>query len=359
MALCKELGLGRAADKAKDVAQQNVLMGYIVTTWPEVSVSLPERKVAKIRAVANDILARGKAVPARLAMRLMGCVNHAAVAISGAEVYSAEVVRTLRGLSVEDVFHPSAAFVEDLRFFREEAARWNGVEVVAVEPSFPRGLHAASDAAGAGALSVALFGVVFVWDTPLELVGAMIQLKELLAAVMMDVMLAALMGQCWDVREGTSGRETRVLVSGCINNQNCLAWFTKGRAGSELGNRLLRLHWRAMMSRRMRVQHEYVASEDNMLADAGSRRDRDLLSRGLEVYINSLPRNRPDWWPDWAPFPPRRDRGFVEAGSVEGLRVLGERLCRFDASQEDGGVGEVEGLLQELERSALDALAAK
>jgi hypothetical protein len=246
-----------------------------------------------------------------------------------------------------------------LRFFLEEAARWNGVEVVAVEPSFPRGLHAASDAAGAGALSVALFGVVFVWDTPPELVGAMIQLKELLAAVMMDVMLAALMGQCWDVREGTSGRETRVLVSGCIDNQNCLAWFTKGRAGSELGNRLLRLHWRAMMSRRMRVQHEYVASEDNMLADAGSRRDRDLLSRGLEVYINSLPRNRPDWWPDWAPFPPRRDRGFVEAGSVEGLGVLGERLCRFDASQEDGGVGEVEGLLQELERSALDALAAK
>jgi hypothetical protein len=33
-----------------------------VTTWPEVSVSLPERKVAKIRAVANDILARGGGV---------------------------------------------------------------------------------------------------------------------------------------------------------------------------------------------------------------------------------------------------------------------------------------------------------
>ena len=79
VALCKELGLGRAADKAKDVAQQNVLMGYIVTTWPEVSVSLPERQVAKIRAVANDILARGKAVPVCLAMCLMGCVNHAAV----------------------------------------------------------------------------------------------------------------------------------------------------------------------------------------------------------------------------------------------------------------------------------------
>ena len=198
------------------------------------------------------------------------------------------------------------------------------------------------------------------WDTPLELEGAMLQFKELLAAVMMDVMLAALVGQPWDAREGgTSGQETRVLVSGRIDNQNCLAWFAKGRAGSELGNKLLRFHWRAMMSRRMRVQHEYVASEDNMLADAGSRRDRDLLSRGLEVYINSLPRNRPDWWPDWAPFPPRRDRGFVEAGSVEGLGVLGERLCRFDASQEDGGVGEVEGLLQELERSALDALAAK
>ena len=73
-----------------------------------------------------------------------------------------EVVRTLRGLGVDGVFHPSAAFLEDLRFFREEAARWNGVEVVAVDPSFPRGLHAASDAAGAGALSVALFGVVFV-----------------------------------------------------------------------------------------------------------------------------------------------------------------------------------------------------
>ena len=159
----------------------------------------------------------------------MGCVNHAAVAIAGAEVYSAEVVRTLRGLSVDGVFHPSAAFLEDLRFFREEAARWNGVEVVAVDPSFPRGLHAASDAAGAGALAVALFGVVVVWDTPLELEGAMIQVKELLAAVMMDVMLAALMGQRWDARKGTSGRETRVLVSSCIDNQNCLAWFAKGR----------------------------------------------------------------------------------------------------------------------------------
>jgi len=187
----------------------------------------------------------------------------------------------------------------------------------------------------------------------------MIQVKELLAAVMMDVMLAALMGQRWDARKGTSGRETRVLVSSCIDNQNCLAWFAKGRAGSELGNRLLRFHWRAMMSRRMRVQHEYVASEDNMLADAGSRRDRELLSRGLEVYINSLPCDRPDWWPDWAPFPPRRDRGFVEAGSIEGLGVLGERLCRFNASQEDGGVGEMEGVLQELERAVRNALEAK
>jgi hypothetical protein len=360
VALCDELGVKRAADKAKDVAQENVLMGYIVKTWPNVSVSLPGRKLAKIWAVANDILARGWAVPARLAMRLMGCVNHAAVAIAGAEVYSAEVVRTLRGLKVDSVFHPSVAFVEDLRFFREEAARWNGVEVVAVEPSFPRGLHAASDAAGAGALAVALFGVVFVWNTPLELEGAMIQLKELLAAVMMDVMLAALMGQCQDAREGgTSGWETRVLVSGRIDNQNCLAWFAKGRTGSELGNRLLRFHWRAMMSRRMRVQHEYVASGDNMLADAGSRRDRDLLSRGLEVYINSLPRDRPDWWPGWAPFPPQRDRGFVEAGHVNGLGVLGERICGFDASQEDGGVGQVEGVLHELERAACNAMAAQ
>ena len=101
----------------------------------------------------------------------------------------------------------------------------------------------------------------------------MIQLKELLAAVMMDVMLAALMGQRRDSREGgTSGQETRVLVSGRIDNQNCLAWFAKGRAGSELGNRLLRFHWWAMMSR-VRVQHEL------------------------------------DWWPGWAPFLPLRDRG--------------------------------------------------
>ena len=195
-------------------------------------------------------------------------------------MYSAEVVRTLRGLGVDGVFYPSATFLEDLRFFREEAARWNGVEVVAVDPSFPRGLHAASDAAGAGALSVALFGVVFVWDTPLELEGAMIQVKELLAAVM-DVMTAALMGQRWDARKGTSGRETRVLVSSCIDNQNCLAWFAKGRAGSELGNRLLRFHWRAMTSQRMRVQHEYVVSEDNMLADAGSQRGSRAALAGV------------------------------------------------------------------------------
>ena len=60
VALCDELGVKRAADKAKDVAQENVLMGYIVKTWPGVSVALPERKLAKIQAVANDILARGR-----------------------------------------------------------------------------------------------------------------------------------------------------------------------------------------------------------------------------------------------------------------------------------------------------------
>jgi hypothetical protein len=137
----------------------------------------------------------------------------------------AKVVQPERGQRVS----PSATFLEDLCFFRAEAVRWNGVEVLAEEPSFPRGLHAASDAAGAGALSVALFGGVFVWDTPLELEGAMLQFKELLAAVMMDVMLAALVGQPWDAREGgTSGQETRVLVSGRIDNQNCLAWFAKG-----------------------------------------------------------------------------------------------------------------------------------
>lgn len=357
--LCKELDVGRAPDKAKNVAQKNVLMGYEVNTSSVVSISLPAKKLEKIRAVVNDILARGSKVPAKLAMRLLGCVNHATVAIDGARVFSAEVVRSLRGLDVSSVFHPSPGFIQDLHFFRVEAERWNGREVMGVDPSFPRGLHAASDAAGEGALAVALFGVVFVFDTPRELEGSMIQLKELLAAVMMDVMLAAMMGQPWDEREGSSGRETCVLALSRIDNQNCVAWFANGRTGNDLGNKLLRFHWRVMMRRRMRVQHEYVATGDNMLADAGSRRDCALLARGLDVYINSLPRDRPAWWPQWAPFPPRRDRGFVEAGSVEGLRVLGECICGFDAGQEDGGVDQVERVLRSVERATHNAMGAE
>lgn len=360
--ICDELGVEWARDKTKPVAQSNVLMGYIVSTVPVVSVAIEERKLAKLRAVVAEVLRCQRTVPFVLLQKLMGCVEHMALGISGARPFSAEILRHMRGAphvgAARALVPVPSSWHSDLRFFAEEADRWNGVEEPSVGLAFPPlDEHATCDAAGEGCLAVAVFGVVIAWPMD-RLAGEAIQLKELVAAVMLQIILASLMGQPAKARaNGAPGHETRVWVPFRSDNTNVLSWLFKGRTTSELGNRLMRQLWRVLVRTRMRFESSYIKSADNGLADAGSRLDAARWATAHARFCDSLPSDRPAWWPAWADFPPV-GQGIVDGARCAQLGTLPQRLCAWDAGEELSGVEQVDELLHDVGTATRALLAA-
>ena len=85
---------------------------------------------------------------------------------------------------------------------------------------------------------------------------------------------------------------------------------------------------RAMIVQNIREHHEPIASEDNVLADAGTHLNEPKRALGLAAYLSFLSNSnvgRPKWWPEGFPYPPRAtsfDR--IDAGSPLGL--LAQRI---------------------------------
>lgn len=352
------LGLNHTPEKSKPPSQKNMMLGFIVETSPEVCITVPERKLRKIRAIIRHVRT-SPTVAARMLQSLAGCIEHVATGIHGARTFSQGILElhrlsASRGLKFVRL---SEEAQQDLDFFLEEADGWNGIEVPSRTFAFPPDQeHASSDAMGAGGIAIALWGVVFVWNVN-QLGDTIIQHGEMVAAVILDIALAAILGQPPGMRRGEGrGRETRVGTR--IDNTNVEGWLKKGRATGELPHRLLRQRCRVLVRARVRAQPTYIESKKNCLADAGSRSDFEALKTAFASYANTLPREKPEWWPRAGAYPPTEVK-IVHADRCATLGLLPRRLCGWDGKQELRGVAQVDELLRSVGLAIRRALEAE
>ncbi len=208
--------------------------------------------------------------------------------------------------------YPSASLRTDLVFFSDLAESMGQQLIVPNSIDIPRG-HMEKDAATGtsteqGYIAVHICGHVLVFDPPGRL-AFQIAMQELIAATLSSFCCAAL----WP----------NLQIATTDDNANCIAWLDLGHADRLEHNYMLRMRACAMMVSNIREHHEPIASEENVLADAGTHLNEAKRFLSFMTYLSFLSNahhGRPEWWPDRFPYPPRAT-GFdcIDVGSLLGI----------------------------------------
>jgi hypothetical protein len=89
------------------------------------------------------------------------------------------------------------------------------------------------------------------------------------------------------------------------------------------------------MASNIREDHEPIASEDNVLADAGTHVNEPKRALGFKAYLDFLSHtfvSRPNWWPEGFLYPPRAS-GFDRIDPSSTLGILGERISPTNSEE--------------------------
>ncbi len=347
---CTELGV--AWSPGKDQFGQRIkALGLYVSTVPEVTITVPLEKLAKIRLVLQHARNIGFITRGELESTL-GMINHVKVGVQNAAPFAADLWDLLVTMPADEPWRPVRIpqFVHDaLVFWSDYTMSWNGVVVRDKQVTMPSG-HIRSDAAGdaqhaKGKGAVAVLGAVWWFDCE-EQHG--IAEREMLAAITADICAAALCPNT-GVNAALCAAETEA------DNQVVLRWLEKGRAkGHPVLNRALRTRGQVLAQADMSVAKTYVRSEENDLADAGSHGDPLAYRHAFDRYVLTLPRDRPGWWPDRCRYPPRPH--FTFAG---GQSTIGALVASLGSDNGEGlpvGHDQVADLLQRVQDALLQLL---
>ncbi len=293
-------------------------LGFNIESFPQVVLIIPETKLTDIRFEARRARTE-KSISKQDLESLYGKVAGVAAALNGALPFASDLLSLIvecNRSGAERAF-PSASLRHDLIFFSDLADAMARRIIIANTVHVPLG-HVEKDAATGssrepGFISVHLCGRVMVFHPPGRLVYQ-IATQELMAATLSSFCCAAL----WP----------NLQIATTDDNANCISWLDSGHAGRPERNYMLRMRARAMMVSNIREHHEPIASEDNVLADAGTHLNEPKRALGFAAYLSFLSNSnngRPEWWPEGFPYPPRAT-GFdcINAGSPLGL--LAERI---------------------------------
>jgi hypothetical protein len=343
---CEVLDVPIAHDKDEGPSQRIGALGLIAdTSGTQVIVECPPDKLAKIRAIAARTLG-SRQITARSLKTLVGKIGYVAVAICGARVFSAELLRWLRevnqaGSDNQDLVTVPGWVHHDLRFWSVFVNDWNGRVAVPQPCGVPDGQCIASDASCSAlerTLAISWFGVVFYFEgLPAAATGDIMWLEHYAHAVL-GVWCAALFG------------DTRVscVVSQATDNVASQSWFNKGRSIRERENGVGRFLGRILATVNTTLKSVRLSTDKNALADSGTRkalREGGAYHQAFQNFItNELPRSRPDWWPRDYRFPPSPQLARVSRGSV--LWSAAEAVGATDDEQSQFSVEQMAGLLQ-------------
>ncbi len=297
-------------------------LGFNIESFPQVVLIIPETKLADIRFEARRARTE-KSIFRQDLESLYGKVAGVAAALNGALPFASDLLSLIvecNRSGAERAF-PSASLRHDLVFFSDLADAMARRIIVANTVHIPVG-HVEKDAATGsfgepGFISVHLCGHVMVFQPPGRSLYQ-IATQELMAATLSSYCCAAL----WP----------NLQIATTDDNANCISWLDSGHAGRPERNYMLRMRARAMMVSNIREHHEPIASEDNILADAGTHLNEPKRALGFAAYLSFLSNSdtdRPEWWPDGFPFPPRA-ASFDRIHPNSPLGILAERISFAD-----------------------------
>ena len=343
---CEVLDVPIAHDKDEGPSQRIGALGLIVdTSGGQVVVECPPDKLEKIRVIAARTLASLE-ITARSLKTLVGKIGYVAVAICGARVFSAELLRWLRevnraGGDNQDLVEVPAWVHHDLRFWAVFVKDWNGRVAVPQPCGVPDGQCIASDASCSDlerTLAISWFGVVFYFEgLPAAATGDIMWLEHYAHAVL-GVWCAAQFGD----------ERVTCVVSQATDNVASQSWFNKGRSIRERENGVGRFLGRILATVNTTLKSVRLDTKANALADSGTRRilrDSGAYHRAYANFVtNELPSSRPDWWPRGYCFPPKPQLTRVARGSV--LWRCAEAVGAGDGEQSKFGVEQMASMLQ-------------
>ena len=320
------------------------LLGMTIDTRNGVViVSCPADKLDKIRAIVAKAREEGE-LTRRLIDRLVGKIGSVAVGVRGARWFSASLFRWRGELAAAGIGNDGEPvglpdeLKDDLEFWEIFVKQWNGRERMPQPCGVPVEYQCvASDASGDGdrTLAIAWFGKVWWWRSEGAAVEEDIAWLEFLAHAVLHMCCAAVF--------------PKQSVEALIDNTAAQAWFTKGRSKRVRENGVGRRMDRALAVAGTRVVVGRVASEENVLADSGTRealRAGGAYQRGIVAFWTHLPVDRPAWWP--AGYEYGGPGALSEAHRGEAIRDTEEYLRTGVAPQSGDGVEALECLLQRL-----------
>jgi hypothetical protein len=347
--VCDELNVEVAPDKSVHASQRLLGLGMIVDTSGEnVTIECPTLKLEKIRVLARRALSEGGLTVKRI-RRLVGKIQSVAVAIRGARRFSADLFVWLREVNRNGDLPETLVVVpswvrHDLTFFADWVDRWNGKAVLPARLE-ARDAHPqcfSSDAAGAdGELAICWFGAVVYFS--LADIGAEngdIAWREFVAQCVLRACMAAFLATLPDKMR---------RAQAAIDNTNAQVWFEKERTPRTRENAVARRLGGFEITCGCTIDPVRLPSKQNALSDCGTR--QELRGEPYRVahttYINSLPSERPKWWPyQDARYPPLPYcRRAARGGAIE---AAGRSLCQGHNAESPDLLEQVDSLCERL-----------
>lgn len=251
--LLYDLGLPEAPDKVQRPSTKVTWLGVVINS-EKMSISVPEDKLREVRSCVTAAL-KLKSMSKKHLQSIIGKLIHIAKCIKPARLFVSRLLEALRGMKKKFI-KVSPDMKQDLLWFSEFSAQWNGVGLINTStPSMDLFVDASGSGIGATDGRTAYGGQISPARDP---AGNISELEAVNLVVALQTFLS----------ENDRGRHIRVFCDNMATVEVC----TTGRGRNQIILDCARNIWMVQALLDIRITYEHIAGTKNVFADALSRR---------------------------------------------------------------------------------------
>lgn len=262
-----DLGFTINEDKVTPPAFAVTFLGIVIDTLSR-QLSIPTEKLADIIFQLRSFVGK-RSVKKRELEKLVGRLNFAAKVIRGARTFMRRMIDTVNLVESHNAFiRLNACFAADIQWWIKFAESWNG-HAIMLDHTPITSVRLSTDASGVAC------GAAFDSHFIIRTHCATTKLWHINDTELLSVYLAA-------IKWAPQWRNKHVVVTS--DNTTAVASINKGTSKSLAIMRMLRdLFW-ISVTFNFHLTAEFIPGVDNIIADAASRLDFDLLlNQGLSM----------------------------------------------------------------------------